>query len=231
LSIIGLILRFLYRLRRHFLLGWSLARWLGVLLAVAIMATLFPPSAINWRSIPVGGLFLAYVGALFWADRRGFVHFRAAVHARRLILKAPVTAPLRSEERISVQASGWFTVEGKDQYCVCLHAEFESVSSREHIVLARVQPSRHLLLGTWPEHELGWWYIFFQPAMIRQIRAGYLYFGPRPRLALRIVYTPGPDARETIHLASGAATLRRIWVDLNRDAPPGAGSLATGNGV
>jgi hypothetical protein len=230
LSAVGLILRFLYRLHRHLLLGWSLARWLGLLLAAAVVVTLFPLSAITWHTIPVAGILMAYVAALFWADRLGFVHFRASADAQHLILEAPAAAPLLPEERVAVQASGWFTVEGRDQYWVSLHGDFESVPSREHIVLACVHPSRYLLLGTWPDYELGWWYIFFQPATICQIYAGYLHFGPRPRLALRIVYASNHDTQQTIYLASDATALRRIWEDLIRDAPPAANTFAAGNG-
>jgi hypothetical protein len=80
------------------------------------------------------------------------------------------------------------------------------------MILARVYPSRFLLLGRWPKFELGWWYIFILPQMIQSVTMGYLHYGPQARLALRVVYEPGEKARETAYLtAEDPAVLRRIW--------------------
>jgi len=89
----------------------------------------------------------------------------------------PSPAPLRAEELVPVRVSGWCTVEGQDQYYMDLDAQFETVETREHIVLARVLPSQFLLVGRWSGSELGWWYIFFHPATIRRLDAGQLSFG------------------------------------------------------
>jgi hypothetical protein len=220
LSAIGILLQLSYRLHRHFVAGWSLGRWLGTLLVVAGLTVLIAQRSITWQVILVTVLFLTYLGILLWAGRKGYVHFRTSPSAETLLRQTLAKAPLLPEELVPVRAGGLFTVEGQDQYYVDLEANYESVRSREHIVLARVRFSRFLLLGSWPDYELGCWYIFFQPSMLRQIRAGYLHFGHQPRLAIEIVYTPDEETRHTVYLASEAALLRRIWEDLMQDAPP-----------
>jgi hypothetical protein len=134
---------------------------------------------------------------------------------------------LRTEELVPIRASGLFAVEGKNRYFVDLEADFETVDSREHIVLARVLPSRFLLLGQWPGDELGWWYIFFQPAMIRQLAAGAVHFGGGGRPALALLYSPDGETEETIYLTfDDRAAMGRVWQDLVRDGFPAGPPLA-----
>jgi hypothetical protein len=228
LSAIGILLQLAYRLHRHFAGGWSLARWFGTLLILAVLAMLLARRSITWDIILMAVLFSIYVAILLWAGRKGHVHFQALASAANLLRQAPAKPPLQPEERVPVRAGGSFTVKGQDHYYVDLEADYESVRSREHIVLARARASHFLLLGSWPDYELGWWYIFFQPAMLCQIRSGYLHFGPRPQLALEIVYTPDQETRHTVYLASDAILLRRIWEDLMQDAPPEVNVLRDG---
>jgi hypothetical protein len=236
---IGIILRLAYRLRRHLWLGWSLARWFGSLLALTALVALIRWWSYPWFAASLGGLLLGYLLALSWAARRQYVHFRATPEVTAMLQNSPSLAPLRAEELVPLRVSGMFTVEGQDQYYVDLDAQLETVQSREHIVLACVLPSRFLLVGRWSGAELGWWYIFFQPAMIRRIDVGQLTFGPQARPAIRLIYatdderqrhreagSPGNGHRasratlQTIYLACDEATaLRRIWDDLRRDAP------------
>jgi hypothetical protein len=122
---------------------------------------------------------------------------------------------------VPVRASGQFVVQQKTQHFVDVEADFETVGTREHIVLGRVHPSRFLLLGRWPSEDLGWWYIFFEPQMIRDMMVGHLHHGPLPSLAIRIVYEPDPETQQAAYLSSGdASILHRIWNDLLIDAPP-----------
>jgi len=225
LSIIGLAFRIAYLLSRHFWLAWPLSRWLGLALFVlSLWAARF-----WWPNLaPAIGIllaWLAYVAFLAVAGRSRFVHFRPRPDlAARLGADGPVP-PLGKLEMVPARASGWFTVEGQGQHYVDLDADFETTGTREHIVLARVHPSR-LLLANWPAHEIGWWYIFVEPSAIRSLRLGYLHFGLKPRLALRLDYTLKQEKKErteTVILSfPDAASLRRVWEDLARDAPPHA---------
>ncbi|MEJ2208974.1 MAG: hypothetical protein P8129_08060 [Anaerolineae bacterium] len=215
----GLILRLAYRLRRHLLGGWSLARWGGFLLLILGVWALFYWWPSPWPAAAAGVALLAYLGVLAWAGRKGFLHFQPLPEEARRIRDLPAPPALRLEEMVPARASGQFIVEGLAQYLIDLEADFETVETREHIVLARKYRSRFLLLARWPGYEVGWWYIFFRPEMIREMTVGHLYVGRRPGLALRLVYEPDEETQATVYLAfEDGAALRRVWDDLRLDA-------------
>jgi hypothetical protein len=179
-----------------------------------------------WLATPFGLLWLSYLALLGWAARRKYVLFEPLPHAE-ILPQAHSLPALRAEELVPVRATGSFTVEGKNQYYVDVEADFETVQTREHIVLGRVHPSRFLLVGSWPEWELGWWYIFFQPEMIQEMSLGQLWAGRGVHLALRVLYTSDEQSLQTIYLAcDDRDAMRRIWDDLSRDAPPAVNNSA-----
>ena len=222
LNVTGVILQLAYRLRRHECGVWSLGRWIGLLWILAMIGALIYWWPQPWPVVLLGVLFLGYLAVLRWASWRGYVHFEAATPAAARLHNPSASPPLRPEELVPVRASGWFTVEGKNQYYMDLEADYESVATREHIVLGRVHPSRFLVLGQWPVHELGWWYIFFRPATIRRIEAGTVHFGSESRHGLQVVYAPDEETEQTVYLTcNDVEGLRRIWTDLLLDAPAG----------
>jgi hypothetical protein len=222
LSAIGFILRLAYRLYRHWWLGWPLTRWLGLLLFGLAVWSLFFFWPSLWPAIVLAVLFLARLAIQFWAGRQGYLHFEPLPGELDRLRGLDPPPGLGVQEMVSVRVSGWFTVEGKDQYYVDVEADFETVGTREHIVLGRVHPSRFLFLGRWPRFEIGWWYIFFQPAMIYDLALGHLYAGPQPQLALRVSYAPDAETQQVIYLVfADRQALRRVWDDLLLDAPPG----------
>ena len=223
----GTLLRLFYRLRRHLWGGWPLSRWLGLLfLGDALLALLYG-WPVFWPAALLGGLYGLYLLFLAWAARKRYVCFRPAA------LPSPhkTLRPLRSEELIPLRASGWFTVEGRGRYYADLEADFETMGTREHIILGRVIPSRFGGLGRWPADELGWWYIFFQPAMIRHLEVGRFCHGSQPRWAIHVVYAPDKETEESIYLVfEGVLPLWRVWADLLRDAPPEVRARALDDG-
>ncbi len=222
MSATGVILQLSYRLRRHLLLGWSLARWLGFLLAVAALWALTRWWSYPWPAVALAVVLLVQALSLAWAGRQGYVRFVALTEPDSLLGDTSSPPPLGDQELVPTRASGWFTVEGQNQYYVDIEADVETVGTREHIVLGRVRPSRFLWLGQWPQEELGWWYIFFQPSMIQEVCLGRLYFGARPQLALRVCYAPDENTRQKVYLTfNDRLALRRVWDDLLLDAPPG----------
>lgn len=223
----GVVFKIAYRLRRHFWGGWSVGRWLGALLFLAVAGVLIGSRTAKWPlAAALGALFLAYAGALLWARRQRYIAFEPQALPDDL----PPAAGLDMASLIPIRASGWFAVEGKRQYYVDLDADYQTVPSREHMILARVYPSRFLLLGRWPEREIGWWYIFFRPAMVRQVQLGRLHFGARPHLAIRLTCDQDAKAPETIYMTfDNLTTLEQVWADLAVDAPPG--TVPAGRGV
>jgi hypothetical protein len=215
MSLIGLVLQFSYRLQRHIRFSQPLARWLGLVLLVLAGWSLYRWWPFAWQAALLIGLFLGYVLVLAWAARSGYVRFTPGSGPEDASDPEP---PLRPEELVPVRVSGWFTVEGQDQYFVDVEAGIETVETREHIVMACIKPTRFLLLGRWPKRDTGWWYIFFRPSTIQEIRPGHLTFGARSRQALRIVYAPDADTVQTIYLAfDDPVALRRVWDDLVLD--------------
>jgi hypothetical protein len=224
LRLIGFVFQLAYRLRRHLLFGWSLARWVGFLLVVGGLVAYLGGSGSLWTPALFGSLLVGYSLLLAWAARRRYVLFKGTLQFETTCCGLDSDPPLRAEELVPVRASGRFTVEGKDRYYMDLEADFETVGSREHIVLARVVPSRFLLFGNLPSDEWGWWYIFFQPRMIRRLVVGTLYFGTRSRQAVCVTYSPDGETLETVLLSfDDADAMCRVWHDLLGDAPPDLG--------
>lgn len=220
MSGIGLVFKLAYRLRRHLWLGWSLARWLGLVVVLVLVYQLIRWRSLSWQVILLGSLLLVYGLVLVWANRQGHVRFEALPDAGNPLETGAPGRPLTAEEMVPTRASGWFTVEGKTQYFLDVEADFETVGTREHIVLGRVYPSRFLLFGRWPGYELGWWYMFVEPDMIQEMSLGRLHFGARPQLVMRLVYGPDDETQQVAYLAfEDMPTLRRVWSDLLLDAP------------
>jgi hypothetical protein len=223
LRAIGVILKVAYRLRRHYWFGLPLTQWLALLMILAVVSALIRWRSSPWPAVVLAGLFLAYASALIWASQRGYAHFVALPDADDPPRTAP--SPQANHESVPMRATGWFEVEGDKRYHVDLEADFETAGTREHIVMGRISPSRFLLFGRWPKRDLGWWYIFFQPGMIREMRRGTLHHGLRSRPAIGLVYAPDATARQTVYLAfSDMQALHRVWDDLLLDAPPGVGA-------
>jgi hypothetical protein len=218
LNLLGMLLKLAYCLRRHLWGAWSLAHWLGLLLAVCtvVVAIRYWPSF--GAALLLGVLLVVWIAFLRWADRKGYVHYRVESVADTLLSEASPRAPLRPEKLVPVKASGWFSVEGNDQYLVDAEADMQITGLGERIVMARVHPSRFLLLGRWPAYELGWWYIFFFPAHVQDLSVGHMSFGPRSRVAIRLTYALDGGPRQTVYLTSDeASVLRVVRDDLQRE--------------
>ena len=106
------------------------------------------------------------------------------------------------------------------KHLVGVQTWFETVETREHIVIARNPQSRFLLLARTREVESGMWYAFFRPEHICSVETGFSSFGWNARPALRIAFQP-PDrkAAETVHLAfESLDDLGAVLADLRVDA-------------
>ena len=132
----GIVLQVAYRLRRHFWGGWSMGGWLGTLLLLAVAGVLIGSRSADWPlAAALGALFLVYGGILVWARRHRTIYLTPG----EVLPDDPLSAAgLEMAEMIPIRASGWFTVEGKRQYYVDLDADYQTVPSREHTILARV---------------------------------------------------------------------------------------------
>ncbi len=233
MKLAGAVLKLAYLLRNHLWLAWPLSRWLGVLIFAATVLVAFRSRPSIWPALLPAVLLLLYIAFLVWAGLQGYVRFR--VDADAILPKGEQVAHTPNpKELIPVRASGWFTVEGKEQYLVDIEADLRATGSGERIIMGRVHPSRFLLLGRWPRGELGWWYLFLKPEAIREMQVGYLHFGLRARACLRLVYDSGKEGmRQAFISSTDAPVIKRVWDNLRPDLDcdvHGTGSAAHRSG-
>ena len=211
MSIVGFILKVSYQLNRH-RLGPLRLNLVPLVLALAC--------GLLWR---VGGLMgeqaaliivlcLALVSVTLLARRQGFIVFR-----RREFFLSPNPPELVPDEKVAIRATGLFEVRGERRYFVEVTADFATMETREHIVMARMLDSR-FLVGA-PRGDVGWWYIFFKPLMIRGIEVGEVHFGLRTRPAIKLRYRTAEGKVEPVYLSfDDPLQMQRVLEDLRRDA-------------
>jgi hypothetical protein len=221
----GLTYHFVYNLERHRLFNIRLRHWL-ILFCLILPATLWlKPWGTNRLAAMLVTLGAASaLVATWWAGRQNFVRFEE--HA------ALATGGINqgtdrhwdeprppSTSNSHVCATGHFEVSGMRRYFVETPANYTTFETGEHCVMTQVPSTRFLLVGKSPEDEVGWWYTFFQPDMIRAVASGWLYFGLRPRPALRLEIAKSDGAEnERLHLSfDDEATRSLILADLQAD--------------
>jgi hypothetical protein len=232
----GLIYQFVYNLERHRLFRVRLHRWLIFLCLILPLAMWFRLWGASYFTSAFSTLIAAGVlVAMWWARRQRYVRFVDCVQSgpatyslaaeestRRAASQHSTDLPLAASSKVRVQATGFFEVSGRRRYFVEARADYTTFETREHCVMARIPLSRFLLLSKSNEDETGWWYIFFQPSMIRSVEAGLLYFGRRPRPALRLEVAHDDNHKgEVLHLSfETEATRSRVMADLRHDIVP-----------
>ncbi len=201
-----------YQMKGHRFLGWTLAWWLGLLLLVAAAWAFLEGSILATAAFLV---LFAFSFVLEWAAGRAFyLRFTPSDD------HPPAPEALDPKEKIHVRVSGHFSVEGKWKRFADLEAYFRTFASREHALMAWVPPSRYLLLGRWPDRDLGLWYIFFRPEHLREVVPGTLEVGNKVQHALMIRYWEPEEgkkkAQEVVaHLGFEDLESRdHVWADL-----------------
>ncbi len=168
-----------------------------MILLLLIAAGLFAVGVLPGRLAGVivcSVLLLAMIIVVNVAARRQFVVFNRDGSTVPQSLSARFMDPM---DKLSLRATGLFEVEGRAGRFTDLQATYRSFQTREHSVMAIVPPSRALLVGRWPDEEIGMWYIFFK---------GYRTPTHRARPALFRPALPGPLCRSTW---SRSSSLRR----------------------
>jgi hypothetical protein len=236
----GLICQFVYNLERHRFLNFRMRRWL-ILLCIVLPVMMWLRI---WRASYVTAIFVtlgavSVLVAIWWAGRQHYVRF--VEHSRGVASVTPpgnieaasgrasqgavnpssAGSPLPAMSKVRVHATGFFEVSGMRRYLVETPADYTSFETREHCVMAQMPFSRFLLLGAFDRDEVGWWYAFFQPGMIRSLSGGMLYYGLRPRPALQLQIA-ADHQNEVLYLSfDDEATRSRVLADLQLDATPG----------
>lgn len=217
MRLLGLLGWISYNFTRHRIAGIPLTLWLlAFAVAWPALLTLGTARATAW-SIAAAVIAVLLLMAIAIGARNGYVVFRPA--AERPAISG---RPLKPEEKVPARATGVFEVSGMTHYLADARAWFETVETREHIVIVWNPMSRFLLFAKTPKHFAGMWYAFFQPSQIRALQVGQMAFGGRVRPALRIAYqSDEAKARAQLYLAfDNEENLAAVLDDLRRDAPP-----------
>jgi hypothetical protein len=212
-SLLGLILGVAYRLHRHRLLGITID-WLAVGLILAGALILCRSSQLGWALL-LGGLGAAGLLVIWLAGRVDYLVFRRQADTD----PNPATDRLEPDREITVHATGLFAVHGQERYLVEERAIYTTAGSREHIVMAKLTPTRLLLLGRSDPEAWGWWYQFFRPEMVESIEIGQALHGWRVRPALRVVYWVEDEKErqqpvETILAFENREQRSLVWADI-----------------
>ena len=213
---VGLVLQLAYDLERHRLFDIPLRNWL-------ILVCIILPIATWLRFLEAGRLIAALVTlsavgiliAIWWAGRQRYVRFvdhsgSTKTEARQRLPASPL--PAMSKTRI--HATGFFEVSGMRRYFVETPADYTTFETREHCIMTQIRRSRFLLVASSDQSEVGWWYTFFQPSMLKSASIGWLSFGPRPRLAVRLaIALPDGAGDEILYLSFDDEALRSLVLD------------------
>jgi hypothetical protein len=205
----GLLYQFVYNLERHRLFNVRLRHWL-ILVCLVLPATMWLGF---WGAgrLPAALVTLAALGVLvanWWAGRQRYVRFEEQADQQ------PAIPPPPAMSRIHTCATGFFEVSGMRRYFVETPADFTIFETGEYCVMTEVPLTRFLLLGKSRQDEAGWWYTFFQPATIRSVISGCLYFGLRPRPALRLEIGGADDSQENDSLYLSFENEANLWLVL-----------------
>ena len=212
----GLFFQISYHLRRHVVMG---VRMDVFLVAACLLGALISLGA-KESSWGVALLTLALGGSalITIAQRRGYL----------LLLPdsdphiPPSYPALEPDTELPIRASGHFSI--RDQVCYLVEHQtiLTTPRSREHILMAKLQSSRLLLIGHSRSSEWGWWYQFLKAEAIDQVVPGMVIHGCQPRLALQVRYQSldqeGRDeTAETILTFDDQETRALAWADLTQE--------------
>lgn len=216
--LLGILYKLCYQINRHRFgylpLGWGLLM-VGVLLVVMTMRGMMSPV---W-GVGAGGAALGLGGGWWLARRRGYIIFLPETKPCAI---ASLPPPLQPDEPVPIRATGVFRVSGMEQYFVEAKGNYSTLETREHVVMVYIPHSRFLGLARSPRVEVGWWYIFCKPPMLRSLTPGRVVFGWQVRPALRVVFRGQGLLPETMILSfDSQEDLLRTWADLALDSRVG----------
>ena len=203
----------MHALSQRSFLGIRLATWLRWLPIVALLAGW----VMDWPS-PVMVtllLFVVWINYSLWRARRD--NYSRFVPLSSDLQQAPTQPALPPNQRLTVRATGLFSVSGRESRLLLRPAHYWRVPLGDHIIMAEEGPGKFL-------------YQFFDAHSLQELREGLLLFGPQPAATLAVsflarwgpeytrfgqVYEAGdhegpPAKRVTIYLSTEDEALRRL---------------------
>ena len=167
-----------YRLNRRSLLGIRLASWLRWLPIVALLVGW----VMDWPPAVMIALLIVAVWLNYslWRARRD--NYNRFVPNRAAGGDAAEPTPLPPNERLSILATGLFSVSGRESRLLLRPAQYWRVPLGDHIVMAEEEPGKFL-------------YQFFDAQSLQELREGLLLFGTHPKATLAVSFLArwGPE--------------------------------------
>lgn len=185
---------FLYHTAHRRFIGATLASWIKLALILLVFATLLGGLSMSWTLAALALTVIVFI--LYWKGKRsdyiGFVPDSAQLSQDR-------QPPIDEEEKISLLATGPFSVKDRESFVLLRPAHFWRVPNADHALMVEERPGQYL-------------YQFIKPGTLQKIQSGYLLFGRTPRVALQVSFltTWGPEfAEENITLYSPSSNSSR----------------------
>jgi len=172
-----------YASHRFLLGGAPASRYLSTLLLFLALIWLTGLLPFRWPGVLMFSvLFLAHVVSGQLLKRRDYVTFDTAPLPRL----SP--APIEGDTSLPVYVTGNLSVEGRAQRFTFLPGFYKTFATREHALLCHARPRQLYRILQWPLDEVGMWYAFIEPQVIRRIEWGKIAFTPHAMPAIAIEY-------------------------------------------
>lgn len=153
----------------------ALARWLPVVALFIGWVMAWPPG------VMIGLLLVAlWINYSLWRAKRD--NYNRFVPNRAAAVGAAEPTLLPPNERLSLLATGLFSVSGRESRLLLRPAKYWRVPLGDHIVMAEEAPGKFL-------------YQFFDAQSLQELREGLLLFGPHPKATLAVSFLArwGPE--------------------------------------
>ncbi len=212
-----------YALSRRSFVGISLiviVRWLPIVVLLYGWARGWPAAVL----LALLALIVWFNYSLWRARRDNYNRF---VPDASFNIQSEALEPLPPNRKVTVQATGLFSVSGRESNLLLRPADYWRVPLGDHVVMAEERPAKFL-------------YQFFSPQSLQTIRRGWLLFGAHPIETLAVTFLAqwGPEytrfgqfyelgdnsdlpppRKVTIYLsASSDDVLQSIWHTIVHDA-------------
>lgn len=198
----------------------TLVRWLPMIILLYGWLRRWPNSV-----LAILALGILWINFSLWRAKRS--NYNRFVPDDSSLMDTTALEPLPANRKVAVEATGLFSVSGRENVLLLRSAEYWRVPLGEHVVMVEEQPGKFL-------------YQFFSGESLQEVRSGWLLHGPHPVDTVAItflarwgpeytrfgqVYENGDDSdlppakRITVYLSAADASIRRsVWHSIVSDA-------------